>query len=198
MPIIISADELKKELPNYSPEKSEEFHHESAKRADKLFDQALKNKEYKDVILLSGGTASGKTEFLSTQLVQKDCIILDATLATINGAEIKIKKIIRAGKIPTIYAVIPDDLKRAFIAFFNRERKFSDTHFYTTHSGSRKALLWIATNYPDLQINIVESSYTSDEKLQFTQIAFDNKQKLVKYITGKQMTEDDIIAYINT
>ena len=82
--------------------------------------------------------------------------------------------------------------------FFNRERKFSDTHFYTTHSGSRKALLWIATNYPDLQINIVESSYTSDEKLQFTQIAFDNKQKLVKYITGKQMTEDDIIAYINT
>ena len=118
MPIIISADELKKELPNYSPEKSEEFHHESAKRADKLFDQALKNKEYKDVILLSGGTASGKTEFLSTQLVQKDCIILDATLATINGAEIKIKKIIRAGKIPTIYAVIPDDLKRAFIAFF--------------------------------------------------------------------------------
>lgn len=198
MAIIISADEIKKELPNYSPDKAEKFHRESAKKADKLFEKALKNYSHREVILLSGGSASGKTEFLSTQLVQKDYIILDATLATLTGAEIKIKKIIKTGNIPVIYAVIPDDLRRAFVAFLNRDRKFSDTHFYTTHSGSRKTLLWIATNYPDIQINIIESSYTPDEKLQFIQIAFDNRQKLVKYITGKQMTEDDIIVYVNT
>lgn len=29
MPIIISADEIKKELPDYSPEKAESFHRES-------------------------------------------------------------------------------------------------------------------------------------------------------------------------
>lgn len=84
--------------------------------------------------MLSGGSASGKTEFLSTQLVQKDYIILDATLATLTGAKIKIKKIIKTRNIPVIYAVIPDDLRRAFVAFLNRDRKFSDTHFYTTHS----------------------------------------------------------------
>lgn len=198
MAIIISADEIKKELPNYSPDKAEKFHRESARKADKLFEKALKNYSHREVILLSDGSASGKTEFLSTQLVQKDYIILDATLATLTGAEIKIKKIIKTMNIPVIYAVIPDDLRGAFVAFLNRDRKFSDTHFYTTHSGSRKTLLWIATNYPDIQINIVESSYTPDEKLQFIQIAFDDRQKLVKYITGKQMTEDDIIVYVNT
>ena len=196
MAIIISADEIKKEFPNYSPNKAEEFHRESARKADKLFDQALKDTCYKEVILLSGGTAAGKTEFLSTQLLQKDCIILDATLATVAGAEIKIKKIIKAEKIPIIYAVIPDDLRRAFVAFLSRDRKFSDTHFYKTHSGSRKALLWIVENYSTIELNIFESSYTPDERLQFVQMKFDNRQKLVDYLISKQLTENDIISYI--
>lgn len=198
MSIIIAADEIKKELPNYSPDKAEEFHRESARQADKLFAKALKDASYKEVILLSGGTASGKTEFLATQLNNKDCIIMDATLSTELGAKNKIRQIIKAGKVPVIYTVIPDDLRRAFIAFLNRDRKFSDEHFYKTHSGSRKVLLWIAENYPDITINIIESSYTADEKLQFAQISFDNKQKLISYLTGKQMTENDIIAYVNT
>src|SRR6266700_66455 len=197
MAIIISADEIKKELPNYSPEKVEEFHHESTVRANKLFEKALRESSFKDVILLNGGTASGKTEFLDTQLSDKECIIMDATLSTELGAKNKIRQIVKAGKTPIIYMVIPDDLRRAFIAFLNRDRKFSDSHFYKTHSGSRKTLLWIAENYPDVAINIIESSYTTDEKLQFSQIAFDNKQNLFAYLTGKQMTEDDIITYVN-
>lgn len=195
--LIISADEIKKELPNYSPDKAEEFHHESAKKADKLFTEALKNPNYREVILLSGGTASGKTEFLATQLIDKNCIIMDATLATELGAKNKIRQIIKAGKTPVIYTVVPDDLRRAFIAFLNRDRKFSDTHFYKTHSGSRRVLLWIAENYPDIEINIVESSYTTQNKLQFSQIMFYNKQKLIDYLIDKQMTEDDIITSIS-
>lgn len=197
MALIISADEIKKELPNYSPDKVEEFHHESAVRADKLFTKALKENSYTNVILLSGGTASGKTEFLSTHLIQKNALILDATLSTELGAKNKLRQIIKARKIPIIYAVIPDDLDRAFIAFLNRDRKFSDTHFYKTHSGSRKTLLWIATNYPEVEINIVESSYTSDKESQFTHIEFNDKKKLVDYLMKKQMSENDIIAYIN-
>ncbi|MEK7592244.1 MAG: hypothetical protein AAB508_02500, partial [Patescibacteria group bacterium] len=123
---IISADEIKKKLAGYSPQKAEFFHHESAKLADQLFEKALTTNPYKEVILLSGGTASGKTEFLATQLHNKRCIILDATLSTEEGAKIKLKKILKAKKVPIIYAVIPDDLKRAFIAFLNRDRKFSD------------------------------------------------------------------------
>lgn len=196
MSIIISADEIKKDLPNYSPDKAEEFHHESARKADKLFTEALKENSYKDVILLSGGTASGKTEFLSTQLIKKNCIILDATMSTENGAGIKLKNVLKARKKPIIYAVIPDDLKRAFIAFLNRDRKFSDAHFYKTHSGSRRTLLWIASEYPDIEMNIVESSYTAIGKLQFMQIKFDNKQKLIDYLTDKQLTESGIIDVI--
>ena len=196
MPIIISADEIKKELPNYSPDKAEKFHHESARKADKLFARALKESSYKDVVLLSGGTASGKTEFLATQLNEKECIILDATLSTELGAKNKLRQIIEARKIPIIYSVLPDDLKRAFIAFLNRDRKFSDDHFYKTHSGSRKTLLLIATEYPEIEMNIIESSYTSDGKLQFLQIQFDNRQKVIDYLTSKQLTESDIINII--
>ncbi len=197
MSIIISADEIKKLLPNYSPDKAEAFHRESAKQADKLFIKAIKESSYKEVILLSGGAASGKTEFLATQLFNKDCIIMDTTLSTELGAKNKIRQIIKSGKIPIIYSVIPDDLKRAFIAFLNRDRKFSDKHFYKTHSGSRKTLLWIAANYRKIEINIIESSYTPNEKLQFSKIKFENRKKLLTYLANKQLTEDDIISSIS-
>ena len=98
MVTIISADEIKKELPDYSPHKAKLFHRESARQADRLFANVLKNSHYNKVILLSGGTASGKTEFMSTHLNHRKCIIFDATLATEEGARIKIKKIFQANK----------------------------------------------------------------------------------------------------
>lgn len=196
MALIISADEIKKKLPNYSPEKAELFHRESARLADHNFEIALKNSHLKEVILLCGGTASGKTEFLATQLNRKRCIILDATLSTMEGAKIKLKKIIKVRKIPILYAVLPDDLKRAFIAFLNRDRKFSDSHFYKTHSGCRKTILWIALNYPMVQINIIESSYTKNQ-LQFAKIEFDTRKRLTDYLTHLQLTESDIISLIS-
>ena len=197
MVLVISADEIKKTLPDYSPDKAEVFHTESARQADKLLTQALKEGTFKEVILLNGGTASGKTEFLSTHLMKKRAIIFDATLATQLGAQNKIRQIQKAKKTPVVYSVIPDDLRRAFKAFLNRDRKFSDTHFYKTHSGSRKTLLWIAKNYPELAIHIVESSYTSDQKLHFDQIQFTTRTYLVKYLIGKQQEENDIISSVN-
>ncbi len=198
MPLIISADEIKKKLPNYSPEKAELFHHESAKLADRNFEIALKDNHFKEVILLCGGTASGKTEFLVTQIYRKRCIILDATLSTEEGARIKLKKIIHAKKKPVIYIVIPDDLNRAFIAFLNRDRKFSDAHFYKTHSGCRKTLLWIALSHPMVKINIIESSYTKNQLLQFARIKFHNRKQFTDYVTSLQITESDIIAQIQS
>jgi len=198
MVTIISADEIKKELPDYSPDKAELFHRESARQADRLFANVLKNSHYNKVILLSGGTASGKTEFMSTHLNHRKCIIFDATLATEEGARIKIKKIFQANKTLEIYSIMPDDLKRAFIAFLNRDRKFSDEHFYKTHSGSRKTLLWIASEYPKVKINVIESSYTPSQKLQFARIKFDSKKQFMDYLVGIQMTEDDIISVIKS
>ncbi len=193
---VISADEIKKTFPGYLPEKAEQFHHESARKADRDFLNALKSNPYHDVILLNGGTASGKSEFLATQLARKRCVVLDATMTTEKGASIKIREIRKAGKAPVIYSVIPDSLNRAFIAFLNRDRKFSDEHFYRTHSGSRKTLLWIATNYPEIDVNIIESSYTQDQNLQFAKIEFPKRQELISYLNGIQLTEDDIISQI--
>lgn len=197
MSIIISADEIKKQIPSYSPARAEEFHHESAKQADKMFSLALKDPSLKKVILLSGGTASGKTEFLLTQLIEKNCIIMDATLSTELGAKNKIRQIIKAGKTPIIYFVMPKDLITAFIAFLNRDRKFSDAHFYKTHSGSRKTVAWLASTYPEIEINIIESSYTPEKKLQFAQLIFETKQKLNQFLTSMQKTERDIITLID-
>lgn len=196
MSIIISADEIKKTLPNYLPERAEEFHTESARRADKMFADTLKNSKLSQVILMNGGTASGKTEFLAAHLDKKDYIILDTTLSTIKGAKIKIGKILKAHKIPVVYSVVPDDLGRAFIAFLNRDRKFSDIHFYRTHSNSRKTLLSIADNYPNIEVKLVESAYTADQKLTFTLLKFANLKEFVSHLKDIQMTEADILNEI--
>ncbi len=99
---------------------------------------------------------------------------------------------------PIVFAVIPDDLKRAFYAFLNRDRKFRDAHFYKTHSGSRKTLLWIAENYPEVTINIVESSYVSktSNALQFNKIELPKRDHLIRYLSSIQITESGIIDLI--
>ncbi|TSC87680.1 MAG: hypothetical protein G01um101416_360 [Microgenomates group bacterium Gr01-1014_16] len=194
MAIVISADEIKKTLPNYAPEKAEMFHRESAKLADRDFADKLKEASFKKAILLCGGAASGKTEFLATHLMNlKSCLIFDATLSTEEGASIKLKKISKSKAKQIIYAVVPDDLKRAFVAFLHRDRKFSDSHFYKTHSGSRRTLLWIAKNCSDVEINIVESSYVKHRKLQFSKLKFDNRRLLISYLTDLQLDETGII-----
>src|SRR3989344_613564 len=195
---IISADEIKETIANYTPDKAEQFHNQSAKLADKQFEVSIKSSSNSKVILMSEGTASGKTEFLVTQLIHKKCVAMDATLYTELGAQIKIKKIIKEKKSPVIYAVIPDDIKRAFIAFLNRDRKFSDTHFYRTHSGSRRTLLWVAKNFPAVEIHVIESSYTKKKEVRFTEIIFNNRKELISYLTGKLLSEADIISILQS
>src|SRR3989338_9254923 len=132
MALVISADEIKKQLPNYSPEKAEIFHEESARLADEQFEKEVDESDFNEVILLCGGSASGKSEFLYSKLINENYIIFDGTLSSIKRAEDKIKKIMKAKKKPVIYGVIPDDLRRAFDAFLGRDRKFRDSHFYRT------------------------------------------------------------------
>lgn len=195
MAIIISSDAIKESLPNYDPNHAELFHSKSRIIADEGFLKTLKENSFKNVILMCGGAASGKTEFIATQLSQKRCIIYDGTSSTQKRVEEKIDKIIKAGKKPVIYAVIPDDLERAFIAFLSRDRKFGDEHFYRTHSGSRRTLLWIAVELPKIELNIVESSYVKN-KLQFAKIEFDSQKQKIDYLTSLQLTETDIIELI--
>ncbi len=188
----ISIDDQKERIAGYSPGKAEEFHTASAKLADKLFEEKLKTESAGEVILLCGGSASGKTEFYSEYLADQACIVFDSTLSTIEGATIKLRKIQKAKKTPVVVAVVPDDVQRSFKAFLGRERTFSAEHFYRTHSGSRNSLLWIAQEYPSIEIRLYESAYRKKGTLRFRRIAFRNRRKLIEYLTKIQYTETQI------
>lgn len=193
--ILISADDIKKEIPGYVPERSGEFHELSAKMADRRFDECLKSSDYQKVILMSGGPASGKTEFVSEYLMDKNFLIYDGILPTEKGAKIKIEHASKAGKEVSIYAVWPGDLKQAYAAFLNRDRKFNDAHFYEKHASARKTLLWIAENKPKIEIRLYKNLYVEDE-LTFTELEFFSRDQLVAYLKDNQYNKEDIVKFI--
>jgi hypothetical protein len=192
---IISADEIKKSLPGYDPTHSEEFHEHSAKLADKDFSIALRERAESKVILLSGGSASGKSEYISEYLQTDNAIILDGTLPTTEGAKIKIDKSLKVGKEVEIHAVLPKRFLTAFVVFLNRERKFSEEHFYRTHSSSRRTLLDIAQNMTHVSIRIILSEYLElreDSAMRFTEVSFNNRNDLIEFLVSHQYNEQEI------
>jgi len=195
MAIVISADEIKKTIPGYDPKKSHLVHRQSAKIADTNYQQVLKDSTFKDVILLSGGTASGKTEFMSEYLLNEEYIILDGTLPSFEGAKIKTREAQKRDKQVRIVAVWPADLRVAFGAFLQRDRKFPDEHFYRTHSSSRKTLLEIAESELNVTIEIYENQFENG-KLKFYKYTFDSKARMIEFIKDNQYTEDEIIDII--
>lgn len=195
MAIVISADDLKKTIPGYDPEQSHLVHSQSAKLADQKYDECVKTCEYEQVILLSGGAASGKTEFMSEYLLDKPYIILDGTLPTLEGARIKARKAQKYGKRVKIVAVWPADLKVAFAAFLQRDRKCPDEHFYRTHSQSRKTLLEVAKSNLEVDIELYENHY-DEEGLVFYQYIFDSQDRLIEHLAKNQYTGEEIIELI--
>lgn len=192
----ISIDDQKKRIPGYKPQEAEKYHRESAKTADAIFARALKEDPSTTVILLCGGSASGKTEFCSEYLDDEDAIVYDGTLSSEHGAEVKLRNVHRAHKKAVIIAVFPDDLKRAFSAFLLRDRQFSDEHFYRTHVGARKTLLWIAENSPDTEIRLYESTYRRGSSLSFDSLVFKTQAELIAHLRSIQYTEEHIISLV--
>ena len=193
----ISIDEQKKLIAGYAPERAGEFYAESAKIADTIFMRALNVDPSRTVILLSGGSASGKTEFYSEYLADEPAIVFDSTLPTAVGAKIKLRMIEKTKKTPIVYAILPDDLTRAFAAFLGRDRRFEPEHFYRTHAGARKTLLWIATHCPQVDIRIFESSFREHGVLRFRPIEWEHQQSLIEFLRKIQYTERQIAEITN-
>jgi hypothetical protein len=107
--IIVSADNIKESLSGYTPAKLGEFHRESTRLADKAYHDTIKSSRYSRVVLLSGGSASGKTEYMSAYLQNQSVIILDGTLPTLEGFEIKRRNALRLNKKVEIHAIIPEE-----------------------------------------------------------------------------------------
>jgi len=197
--IIISADEIKKSLKDYDPKKSHLVHRQSTKLADKEFVEAVKSSAYKTVVLLSGGSASGKTEFVSEYLVNQDLIIFDGTLPSFEGAKIKIDFAKKHGKNIRISAIWPDDIKVAFAAFLSRDRKYPDEYFYKTHIDSRQALLEIVLSKNTAPITIYRNFF-DQSGISYREMSFQNRKSLIDYLQTNQYTQRellDTIANIN-
>ena len=195
MAYIISADDIKESLPGYDPEHSEKFHHDSARIADKQYQDCLKHRQEKTVILMSGGTASGKTEYVSAYLKNREVVVFDGTLPSFEGASIKVKRALKYNKKVEIHAVMPLDLRRAFIAFLNRDRKFPPEHFFATHSQCRKTLLEIAQNIQDIKIDVYFSETAINKSkidTKFTKLWVANRGMLIEFLNDIQYTEDEI------
>ncbi len=216
---VISIDEEKESLPGYSPQNADAFHSESAKNADKKFEQELKKIQNRNVILMCGGSASGKTEFIAkfcpteNDAPSKEIsgIVFDSTLPTEEGAKVKIRKILKSRNVPRVYFILPYSLNRCFRAFHERERKIPEIRFFETHSGARKVALWIAKNHPEIKLAIYynrlneeaaesdgDSKIAVDEYgFGFVEIEFDNKNEMISFLEKEQCSVEEIKILIN-
>lgn len=184
--MIIEVDEYKKQIPGYNPEKSEDFHSESAKLANKEFDRCLKSGNYKRVIFMAGGTASGKTEFAESYLVKKDQLVYDGTLKHFNGFDIKMKNIKRYTKNETkvkVVLIIPKDIGQAFEIFLTRERKMKNEVFFETHRKSAITVAQILLN-TKCRVEIYASELDNNiKKLKYKRLKIISRPKIAKFLT---------------
>lgn len=144
--MIIEVDEYKKKISGYNPKKSEDFHSQSAKLADRDFVECLKSKKYKSVVLMAGGTASGKTEFARSYLTKRDQLVYDGTLKDFEGFKIKLEKIKRYDKSIEnikVILIIPSDTTEALGAFLKRDRIMKLDTFFDTQIRSKMTVAQI-------------------------------------------------------
>lgn len=171
--MIIEVDEYKKLLPEYDPNRSEDFHIESSKLADKEFTKCLKSGKYRNVVLMSGGTASGKTEFANEYLSRKNILVYDGTLKDYDGYKIKMQRITRYGKsIKSIKVVliIPIDKVKAFAAFLGRERKMKPEVFFDTQLKSKLVVYKILRESKTKVEIYFSNSDTTNQKLSYKKL----------------------------
>ncbi len=178
--MIIEVDEYKKQVVGYDANKSEEFHLESAKLADKDFTNCLKSKKYSRIIFMAGGTASGKTEFASSYLTHKDQLVYDGTLKSFDGFKIKLERIKRYdknnSKVKVVF-ILPADWVKAFQVFLKRERKMRNETFFETHVKSKLTVVKILKE-TKIRVEIYVSDYDDGkDKLGFTRIKIINRIK---------------------
>jgi hypothetical protein len=170
----IEVDEYKKKVKDYDPRNSEEFHSESGKLADADFKKCLKSKQYKRVIFMAGGTASGKTEYAYSYLKHKDQLIYDGTLKNFTGFTTKLQKVKKYSKTSKVKVVfiIPGDWVKSFEVFSKRERKMKPNVFFETHIKSLFSISRIL-NETKYRVEIYISSVEDGkDKLAYKRIVF--------------------------
>lgn len=182
--MIIEVDEYKKKISDYDANRSEDFHRESAKLADKDFIKHLKTKKYKRVIFMAGGTASGKTEYSTSRFTNKDQLVYDGTLKNLNGFNIKINNIKKYSKNSKIKVVliIPDDWIKAFEVFLKRERKMKNITFFETQIKSKLTVAKILKE-TKVRVEIYTSYYEEGkDRLGYKRVKITNRKRIANLL----------------
>lgn len=122
---------------------------------------------------------------------------IDGTLPSTEGFQIKYRAAQKRGKSVSVHAVIPDDLRRAFVGFLERERKYDEKHFYRTHSSSRATLLWIAKEYPKVPITVAMSYFKENGNMKFRELSYGRRRNLIAYIESIQYNEKEIKKFVS-
>lgn len=178
--MIIEVDTFKEEIPGYDPDRSEDFHSESGKLADKAFTKNLKDPTYKRIILMAGGTASGKSEYAQSYLTHKDQLVYDGTLKNFSGFEIKNQRITRYAKhnpqIKVVY-ILPNYWIQAFDVFLSRTRKMNPSTFFETHIKSAQTIAQILKE-TSCRVEVYASSYSKNQsKMKYERITFEDREE---------------------
>ena len=161
--MIIEVDKYKEIIAGYDPVHSDNVHIESAKMADKDFEKLIKERKFKEVIFMSGGTASGKSEFaIQNYRESEDLLVLDATLKNTEGFKIKYKLIQKYQEEASvkIIHIAPIFWPDALDAFYGRERKMRVENFWITHIDSKKTIISILREYKEVVLDLILSSYS--------------------------------------
>jgi len=181
VPYIIDIDDMKSRIVGYDPNKADLVQRQSALLADAEYDEALKSQPFDHVILLCGGSASGKSEFCSTALSSRDAIVFDSTLSSTLALKNKWERAKKSHKTLEIIYIMPESIAKSYVTFLNRVRKFPTEHFVRTHAQSRVVVIEALQRprYANVEITIFISSVKSDNTMIYRQI-FENGSRLEK------------------
>ena len=90
---------------------------QAVEKSKLILERALKVRTEKTVVMMAGGSASGKTEYVATYLKRRKIIVFDYSMRSFKGAKIKIRKVLKTDKELEIHFVLPASLPKAFFAF---------------------------------------------------------------------------------
>lgn len=133
---------------------------------NELFERRVRDPEVKDVLFLTGGTASGKSSWVqSAGAMWRDAdLVVDGTLSNRSLTESQITSVIRSGKRTRVVFVACDvriALKRAVLRALQIHRTLSLKVFAGSHFHCRRTMDFVLNEFgasPQFRMTVVENS----------------------------------------
>lgn len=202
-PTVIGADDLK---DHFGKDYNDNNHPAYSRAAFLQYEKALKTNPDPTVIFTGGGPASGKTELVTKNLINKGFkgIIYDSNMANYNGIKKQIEMAREAGKKIEIHGVLPN-LENARTFSIQRENKIgrgiSDHTFARGHVGFPNTLQKLLEEgiIKPAEVYLMDARNTED-LLTTTKKIFNNEYETNPLATLKKLgyTEENVRKQYST